>query len=132
MLPRVPIPMLATLATRLPSGSAWRYEPKLDGFRGLLGRDCDGGVSLTSRNGKDLLGWFPELGQAGKTLPAGTVVDGEIVIANDAGVADFGALQGRLAGSKRQLAPVTCAPVLVVFDLLMLDGLELLELPLGY
>src|SRR5438128_644301 len=85
MLSAAPIPMLANLATRLPAGSTWRYEPKLDGFRGLLGRDCDSHVSLTSRNGKDVLRWFPELAQAGKAVPAGTTLDGEIVIADEEG-----------------------------------------------
>lgn len=132
MVIATPTPMLAKLATTLPSGWAWRYEPKLDGFRGLLARDCNGRISLASRNGKDLLPWFPELRQAGTTLPDGTIMDGEIVIANEAGMADFGALQDRLARSTRQLSAVasTCAAVLV-FDLLMLDGRELLDLPLG-
>ena len=31
-----PEPMLAQLASRLPTGASRRYEPKLDGFRGLL------------------------------------------------------------------------------------------------
>ncbi len=70
------MPMLAKLATTLPSGRAWRYEPKLDGFRGLLGPDCGGRVSLGRRNGKDLLRWFPELAQAGTALPDGTILQG--------------------------------------------------------
>src|SRR5438067_576729 len=31
----VPAPMLARLERTLPRGDHWRYEPKLDGFRGL-------------------------------------------------------------------------------------------------
>jgi ATP-dependent DNA ligase len=30
-----PSPMLAQLERTLPHGDVWRYEPKLDGFRGL-------------------------------------------------------------------------------------------------
>jgi ATP-dependent DNA ligase len=31
-----PLPMLAQLERQLARGEHWRYEPKLDGFRGLL------------------------------------------------------------------------------------------------
>jgi len=78
-----PVPMLSQLAARLPTGRQWLYEPKFDGFRGLLRQSSDGVVRLTSRQGKDLTGWFPELAQAGKSLPPSTVLDGEIVIADD-------------------------------------------------
>jgi len=125
--------MLAHLATTLPTGTAWRYEPKLDGFRGLLGRTIAERVHLTSRNGKDLLRCFPELGQAARVLPPGTILDGEIVIADDDGMPDFGALQSRLAMSPRQLREMTssCVAVLVVFDVLGLAGSELLDQPLA-
>jgi hypothetical protein len=60
-----PVPMLSQLAARVPTGAQWLYEPKFDGFRGLLCRSSDGLVRLTSRQGKDLTDWFPELAQAG-------------------------------------------------------------------
>jgi ATP-dependent DNA ligase len=41
--------MLAQLESRLPVGHQWRYEPKLDGFRGLLWRRTSGQVQLLSR-----------------------------------------------------------------------------------
>jgi ATP-dependent DNA ligase len=65
---------------RLPGpsqGHAWRYEPKLDGFRGLLWHRTGTSVQLLSRNGRDLAPWFPELMQAGQKLPLGTLIDGE-------------------------------------------------------
>jgi ATP-dependent DNA ligase len=80
-----PAPMLAQLAPRLPTGVGWRYEPKLDGFRGLLWHRTTSSVQLLSRNSRDLGPWFPELIQAGQKLPAGTLIDGEIVIADDEG-----------------------------------------------
>ena len=88
--------MLARLESSLPRGAEWRYEPKLDGFRGLLWRSGTGQVRLLSRNLKDLSPLFPELLRAGDSLPPDTVLDGEIVIADDKGCADFGALQERL------------------------------------
>ena len=42
--------MLARLERSLPRGEGWRYEPKLDGFRGLLWRAPSGSVHLLSRN----------------------------------------------------------------------------------
>ena len=36
VLAQAPVPMLAQLDAHLPTGGVWRYEPKLDGFRGLL------------------------------------------------------------------------------------------------
>src|SRR5690242_19627005 len=70
-------PMLARLEQRLPRGDLWRYEPKLDGFRGLLYRTPGGSVQLPSRNLKDLSHAFPELFKAGADLPLDTLVDGE-------------------------------------------------------
>ncbi len=50
----VPAPMLARLESTLPRGPDWRYEPKLDGFRGLVWRSNTGAVRVLSRNLKDL------------------------------------------------------------------------------
>jgi ATP-dependent DNA ligase len=124
--------MLSQLAARLPTGRQWLYEPKFDGFRGLLRRSSDGVVRLTSRQGKDLTGWFPELAQAGKSLPPSTVLDGEIVIADEHGQADFGALQSRLGVRSRRSwqAAVKCPPILLVFDVLERAGADLVNLPL--
>jgi bifunctional non-homologous end joining protein LigD len=112
--------MLSQLASRVPTGAQWLYEPKFDGFRGLLRRSSDGLVRLTSRQGKDLTDWFPELAQAGKCLPRSTVLDGEIVIADGEGRADFGALQRRLGvASRRSSQPAAnCPAILLVFDML--------------
>src|SRR2546423_6685569 len=53
-------PMEALLATDLPEGEGWQYEPKWDGFRCLARRD-GGEVTLTSRSGKPLGRYFPEV-----------------------------------------------------------------------
>ena len=94
-------PMLAALKHSLPIGDQWLYEPKLDGFRGLLRHGTNGHVQVLSRNLRDLAPSFPELGQAAHSLPAGTLLDGEIVIADESGHADFGALQQRLTVARR-------------------------------
>jgi len=124
--------MLSQLASRVPTGAQWLYEPKFDGFRGLLRQSSDGLVRLTSRQGKDLTDWFPELAQAGKCLPRSTVLDGEIVIADDEGRADFGALQRRLGVASRRSSQTAanCPAILLVFDMLESAGTNLMQLPL--
>src|ERR1700694_1543262 len=61
------------LERTLPRGEHWRYEPKLDGFRGLLWHGDGATVQLLSRNVKDLSAWFPEVVQAGNALPSITL-----------------------------------------------------------
>jgi ATP-dependent DNA ligase len=124
--------MLAQLEPRLPRGERWLYEPKLDGFRGQLVRPGRGAPHLLSRNGRDLGPWFPELIGAAATLPPGTCLDGEIVIADEVGRADFGALQERLGTARRAIAEaVRCRPaILVVFDVLRLAGADLCSVAL--
>jgi ATP-dependent DNA ligase len=116
--------MLAQLQTRLPIGDMWRYEPKLDGCRGLLWHRTVSTVQLLSRNGRDLAPWFPELVQASQTLPVGTLVDGEIVVADDDGTVDFSALQARLSSARHHASRVALErpAVLVTFDVLELAG----------
>src|SRR5262249_55449914 len=118
--------MLAQLDTRLPTGQLWRYEPKLDGFRGLLWHRSSGQAQLLSRNSRDLGQWFPELTRAARTLPPDTLIDGEIVICDDAGWVDFGALQARLGTARNTVTTVALErpAVLVVFDLLRLAGVS--------
>ena len=93
--------MLAQLEPQLPRDDRWAYEPKFDGFRGRLWRRGDASAQLFSRNGRDLAPWFPELTRAADILPRGTFRDGEIVIADEAGQADFGALQHRLTLARK-------------------------------
>jgi ATP-dependent DNA ligase len=112
-------PMLAKLATELPAGDGWLFEPKWDGFRAIVFRDCDR-FYIQSRDLKPLDRYFPELEAVFReSLPARCVVDGEIVIATERGL-DFEALQLRLhpaASRVKKLAASTPASF-VAFDLL--------------
>src|SRR4051794_10725115 len=101
--------MLAALKHSLPKGDQWLYEPKLDGFRDLLRHGTNGHVQVLSRNLRDLAPSFPELVQAAPSLPAGTLLDGEIVIADESGHADFGALQQRLTIARRTAGQASSA-----------------------
>ena len=74
--------MEAELVDELPAGDGWQYEPKWDGFRGVL-ENLDDELRLWSRNARPLLRYFPELASLGEKLPSGSAVDGEIVIERD-------------------------------------------------
>ena len=112
-------PMLAKLATELPPGTGWLFEPKWDGFRALVFRDGER-VYIQSRDLRPLDRYFPELPPLLRAhLPERCVVDGEVVIAGKDGL-DFDALQLRLhpaASRVRKLAAATPASF-VAFDLL--------------
>jgi ATP-dependent DNA ligase len=123
-------PMLAKLATELPEGEGWLFEPKWDGFRAIVFRDHDR-FYIQSRDLKPLDRYFPELEAFFRaSLPERSVVDGEIVIVGPRGL-DFDALQMRLhpaASRVRKLAAETPASF-VAFDLLAEDGEDLRSRP---
>ena len=118
-------PMEAQLVDELPEGDGWQYEPKWDGFRGIL-ENLDGEVHLWSRNGRPLLRYFPELVELGERLPKRSALDGEIVIEREGGL-DFDALQMRLhpAESRVRKLSAEIPAGFVVFDVLLWDGKDL-------
>jgi ATP-dependent DNA ligase len=130
--PNVPFPpMEAQLVSELPVGDGWQYEPKWDGFRGVLEND-GGDLALWSRNGRPLLRYFPELRPLGDKLPPHSALDGEIVI-EQAGRLEFDLLQMRLHPAEsriRKLAAETPARF-VCFDLLLWKGEPVWQQPLA-
>ena len=111
--------MLAKRVGELPVGANWIFEPKWDGFRALVFRDGDE-VFIQSRDAKPLNRYFPELLDPLRAqLPARCVLDGEVVIATDDGLA-FDALQLRLhpAASRVKLLSGQIPASIVFFDLL--------------
>ncbi len=82
------------------SRKGWLFEPKLDGYRIIAGKQEDR-VALLSRNGNDLTGTFPEVARAVGLLPVqALVLDGEVVVPDERGVPSFQALQKRGGLSK--------------------------------
>jgi ATP-dependent DNA ligase len=122
--------MEAELVDELPEGDGWQYEPKWDGFRGVL-ENVTGELHLWSRNGRPLLRYFPELVKLGEKLPPRSALDGEIVVERDGGL-DFDALQMRLhpAESRVQKLSAEIPADFVAFDVLLWDGDPVHELPL--
>ena len=123
----VPVmPQLAKTAKALPTGAGWVYEPKWDGFRCIAFVDGDE-VVLSSRNGKPLTRYFPEL-----AFPPGRyVLDGEIVLFDAEGRQDFDALGQRVHPAASRIAMLAEATPtrFVAFDLLARDDEVLLERP---
>lgn len=110
------------------------YEPKWDGFRGIVAFDGDD-VEIGSRGAKPLTRYFPELVEAFiRLLPEPCVLDGEIVVSTEtSGGAklDWEALSQRIhpaASRVDRLAQETPA-MFVAFDLLELGGRSLIDEP---
>jgi ATP-dependent DNA ligase len=124
------LPMLAKRVADVPTGDAWIFEPKWDGFRALVFRDGDE-LLLQSRDGKSLNRYFPELLDVlAQQLPVRCVLDGEIVIASHTGL-DFEALQLRIhpAASRVKLLAQQTPASIVFFDLLCEGERDLREAP---
>ena len=128
---RIPFPpMEAELVRELPPSDGWQYEPKWDGFRGLLENGI-GELRLWSRNARPLLRYFPELRPLEKLLPPESALDGEIVIERD-GVLDFDAMQTRLhpAESRVRKLSAEIPARFIAFDVLVWKGEEIWSRPL--
>src|SRR6267154_3422538 len=114
-------PMECLSVSRLPEGGPWIWEIKLDGYRALAVKSPTG-VTLFSRNRKSLNRQFPNIVEALADLPAGTVVDGEVVAIDESGRPDFNLLQNFRSEAARIHY--------YIFDLLCCKGRDLTRLPL--
>ena len=124
-LPPTLAPQLATLVAGLPPDPAdWLYEIKFDGYRMLVRSDASGTRWFT-RNGHDWTHRLRPLQNAFEALklPPGWY-DGEIVVPNEDGIPDFGALQQSIDDQRTEGA------VLYLFDLPYVDGHDLRNAPL--
>jgi bifunctional non-homologous end joining protein LigD len=115
-------PMLATLVDKPFDKEGWIYEVKWDGYR-ALGLMNGKSVMLKSRNDKSFNEKFYPIYDALKAWKIKAVLDGEIVVIGDNGISNFGALQNWRSEADGNL-------VYYVFDLLWLEGRDLMGLPL--
>ena len=125
--------MLAETREQPFSKAGWLFELKLDGYRLRAAREA-GEAKLVSRNGHDLTAGFPEIARAVAALPyEGLILDGELVVADDAGRPSFSRLQNRSKLSRApevKRAAVETPATLYVFDLLAFEGYDVRPLPL--
>jgi DNA ligase D-like protein (predicted ligase)/DNA ligase D-like protein (predicted 3'-phosphoesterase) len=122
-------PMLAQHAKKPFNSEEWIFEVKWDGIRAIS--YLDDGLSIRSRNDKELKYNFPELEEL-KKLTENAVIDGEIIVIK-AGKADFQALAERSKTASTENVKYLSheSPAnYVVFDILEKDGNPLVQLPL--
>jgi bifunctional non-homologous end joining protein LigD len=111
----------------------WIFELKLDGYR-LLATKRGGDVQLLTRNGQDYTGVFPEVARAVKAFPYDAcILDGEVVVMDDAGKPSFARLQRR--GTLKNATEIGQAAVALpatffAFDLVAFEDYDLRDLPL--
>src|SRR5437660_9121962 len=126
-------PMLAETREQPFSKPGWLFELKLDGYRVRAARQA-GEARLVTRNGHDIAPAFPEIARALAALPyEGLIVDGELVVPDEAGRPSFQRRQNRAKVSRAldvRRGAVESPAVLYVFDVLAFGGYDLRQLPL--
>lgn len=130
-LPVISAPQLATATDAAFNDPDWLFEIKWDGFRALATVGADGAVTLTSRNGKNLLTKFPELEdltEAFRSLPI--IVDGEIVALDEEGRSSFQRLQNRIESVRGPRREAGGDVTFAAFDVVFADGRDLRGEPL--
>ena len=111
--------------------AGWQAEWKWDGIRGQLVRRA-GRVFLWSRGEELVTERFPEVVEAGETLPDGTVLDGEVLAYGEDRPLPFALLQTRIG--RQTLTPKILAQApaaFMAYDVLEHEGRDVRDLPLS-
>lgn len=109
---------------RPPTGGSWLHEIKFDGYRAQL-HLRGSKATVYSRRGYDWTETFASIAAAAEMLPVrDAVLDGEAIVQDARGVADFHALRRELA--RKRGGHLTY----YAFDLLFLDGQDFRKEPL--
>jgi bifunctional non-homologous end joining protein LigD len=116
-------PLLPTLVEKPPEGDDWIHEVKFDGYRSQMIIDEEG-ARIFTRRGLDWTAKFRDITEAAKGLNAqSAIIDGEVIVTNEAGLSDFSALRRAITRRQHDL-------YFVAFDLLHLNGHGLRDMPL--
>jgi bifunctional non-homologous end joining protein LigD len=113
-------PCIPTLSPKPPAGPQWIHEIKHDGYRLIVNRRS-GRIRLFTRDGYDWTDRYPLIVAAAEALRVDATIDGEVVVCDDTGVANFELLHSRENDRKAML---------YAFDLLDLNGRDQRTLPL--
>lgn len=124
--------MLPMRAAEPFDSTAYCFDVAWDGVRALSSIES-GEVQTWGRDLIDLTARFPEVSALGQLAPSGTIVDGELIVADSDGRPDRDALEARQHASKAddisRLASAHPATY-VVYDLLFFRGRSLMKEPL--
>jgi bifunctional non-homologous end joining protein LigD len=126
------VPMLARLSKLPRDDDKWGVEVKWDGVRAIA--YCKPGrVRLQTRNLNDVTAQYPEVRRLSRQLGSrDAVLDGELVVFDESGKPSFERLQQRIHNTDANVVRrrmKTHPVVYVVFDLLYLDGEDLMGEP---
>jgi ATP-dependent DNA ligase len=123
-LPDFVPPQLTALTETAPEGGEWAHELKWDGYR-MHARIDARDVRLLTRTGLDWTDKYPAIVNALQRLSVKKAyLDGELCALSETDLTSFSAMQAATD------ARSTEGLVLVLFDLLFLDGEDLTEKPL--
>ncbi len=120
--PKIIPPMLATLVDKPFDEQGWLYEVKWDGYRAIAYLH-NGKARILSRNNKSFDDKFYPIHAALEKINLNIVLDGEIIVANNSGISNFGNLQNWRSEADGYLQ-------YYIFDILWYDGYLLTGLPL--
>ncbi len=125
ILPSFVEPSLAAVCEKPPSGAKWVHEIKFDGYR-IQARIDGGKIRLKTRKGLDWTERFKAIAEAIEPLGlASALLDGEIVVEDASGIANFGDLQADLSAERQDRFRYR------VFDILYAEGFDLTPATLG-
>ncbi|RWB57118.1 RNA ligase family protein [Mesorhizobium sp.] len=116
-------PMEPELVEEPPVGEDWSHEVKFDGYRTQVIKDADG-IRFFTKNGFDWTAKYRPLAVEAAAIEAESfIIEGEMIVTNEAGLSDFHALRSAITRRPQEL-------YLVAFDLLHLNGHDLRGMPL--
>ena len=112
-------PCHAMTAARVPSGENWSHEIKLDGYR-VQAHIAARKATLFTRRGFDWTSRFTAIAAELAVIGVrNAILDGEVIVADEAGRSNFHRLQMDLAKGRSDRL------LYAVFDLLFVDGVDL-------
>jgi bifunctional non-homologous end joining protein LigD len=116
-------PMKATLVDEPFDEAGWLFEVKWDGYRAIANLSKKEGVQLISRNNLPFDKYYP-INEALAKWKMDALLDGELLVLNEKGISDFGAMQNWRSEADGNL-------VYYIFDILWYEGKNLMGLPLS-